>query len=96
MPDFVKKLLDNNQKWVNEIRRTDPDYFKRLGEKHEPIVLWIGCSDARVPANQITGTSPGQVFVHRNIANMVVYSLSVYLVKNWVGTGQRDFDCVSD
>jgi carbonic anhydrase len=74
MPDFVKKLLDNNQKWVDQIRKADPEYFQRLGEKHEPIVLWIGCSDARVPANQITGTSPGQVFVHRNIANMVVYS----------------------
>lgn len=74
MPDFVKKLLENNQNWVEEIRKSDPDYFKRLGDKHEPVVLWIGCSDARVPANQITGTSPGQVFVHRNIANMVVHS----------------------
>jgi len=74
MPDFVKKLLGNNQKWVQEIRQTDPEYFHRLGEKHEPIVLWIGCSDARVPANQITGTSPGEVFVHRNIANMVVHT----------------------
>lgn len=74
MPDFVNKLLDNNQKWVDDIRKTDPEYFQRLGDKHEPIVLWIGCSDARVPANQITGTSPGQVFVHRNIANMVVHS----------------------
>lgn len=74
MPEFVKKLLGNNQKWVEEIRRTDPTFFARLGEKHQPIVLWVGCSDARVPANQITGTSPGEVFVHRNIANMVVHS----------------------
>jgi carbonic anhydrase len=74
MQDFVKKLLDNNKNWVKTIRETDPDYFKNLSSKHEPVVLWIGCSDARVPANQITGTAPGDVFVHRNIANMVVHS----------------------
>jgi len=74
MPDLFKKLLENNKEWVETIRKSDPDYFKNLGERHEPEVLWIGCSDARVPANQITGTSPGDIFVHRNIANMVVHT----------------------
>lgn len=74
MPEFVKKLLDNNQKWVKSKLNADPDYFKRLNQKHEPKVLWIGCSDARVPANEITGMMPGDVFVHRNISNMVVHS----------------------
>lgn len=67
MADFVKKLLDNNKKWVESKLGTDPEYFARLNSRHEPKVLWIGCSDARVPANEITGTLPGDVFVHRNI-----------------------------
>ena len=74
MADFVKKLLDNNKKWVESKLSTDPEYFARLNSRHEPKVLWIGCSDARVPANEITGTLPGDVFVHRNISNMVVHS----------------------
>ena len=74
MHDYVANLLKNNEKWVREMRETDPDYFLKLGSKHEPVVLWIGCSDARVPANQITGTNPGDVFVHRKIANMVVHT----------------------
>ncbi len=74
MPDFIKKLLDNNQKWVKSKLDTDPSYFQRLNKRHEPKVLWIGCSDARVPANEIIGTLPGEVFVHRNISNMVVHS----------------------
>ncbi|HMT28609.1 MAG TPA: carbonate dehydratase [Bacteroidia bacterium] len=74
MPDFVKKLLDNNQKWVANKLKEDPGFFEILNSKHEPKVLWIGCSDARVPANEITGTLPGDVFVHRNISNMVVHS----------------------
>ncbi len=74
MPDFVKKLLENNRNWVKEQLKLDPDYFKHLGEKHEPEILWIGCSDARVPANQITGTLPGEIFVHRNISNMVIHT----------------------
>ena len=74
MPDFTKKLLEYNKVWVKTMLDDDPDYFKNLGSRHEPEVLWIGCSDARVPANQITGTSPGQIFVHRNISNMVVHT----------------------
>lgn len=74
MSDFVKKLLQNNQQWVTEKLEIDPDYFSRLVDTHKPDLLWIGCSDARVPANEITGTQPGEVFVHRNIANMVVHT----------------------
>lgn len=74
MPDLFKKLLKNNKDWVDSITKSDPDYFKDLGSKHEPEILWIGCSDARVPANQITGTSPGEIFVHRNISNMVIHT----------------------
>lgn len=74
MPDFTKKLLEYNKIWVKAMLDDDPDYFKKLGSRHEPEVLWIGCSDARVPANQITGTSPGQIFVHRNISNMVIHT----------------------
>ncbi len=74
MPDFVKKLLDSNRSWVERKLSTDPEYFTKLSEIHQPVVLWIGCSDARVPANEITGTQPGDVFVHRNIANMVVHT----------------------
>ncbi len=74
MSDFIKKILDNNQKWVQKKISSDPDYFNRLSSRHAPEILWIGCSDARVPANQITGTAPGDVFVHRNISNMVVHT----------------------
>lgn len=74
MENFIKKLLDNNKAWVERILKEDPGYFREIGSKHEPEVLWIGCSDARVPANQITGTLPGEIFVHRNIANMVVHT----------------------
>jgi carbonic anhydrase len=74
MPDFVKKFLANNRKWVEEQLKLDPGYFEKLSEKHDPKVLWIGCSDARVPANQITGTLPGEIFVHRNISNLVIHT----------------------
>lgn len=67
-------LLENNKKWVAEQLALDPHFFDNLAEKQTPEYLWIGCSDSRVPANQITGTQPGEVFVHRNIANMVVHS----------------------
>jgi carbonic anhydrase len=69
-----KNLLAGNKKWVEEKLRQDPDFFDRLSKGQSPEVLWIGCSDSRVPANEITGTNPGEVFVHRNIANMVVHS----------------------
>jgi carbonic anhydrase len=68
------KLLDNNKKWVADQLSVDPTYFDKLAQSQYPEYLWIGCSDSRVPANQITGTQPGDVFVHRNIANMVIHS----------------------
>lgn len=74
MSDFYKKILDNNKKWVEEKLNLDPNFFKDLADGQNPPLLWIGCSDSRVPANEITGTKAGEVFVHRNIANMVVHS----------------------
>nr|WP_315197037.1 carbonate dehydratase [uncultured Flavobacterium sp.] len=74
MSDFYKKILDNNKKWVEEQLDLDPEYFKDLAMGQKPPLLWIGCSDSRVPANEIIGAKPGEVFVHRNIANMVIHS----------------------
>lgn len=74
MSEFYKQLLENNKKWVESKIDTDPEYFARLAEGQSPPLLWIGCSDSRVPANEIVGAQPGEVFVHRNIANMVVHS----------------------
>lgn len=74
MDNFYKKLLDNNKRFVEETLKIDPEFFTDLAKEQHPPLLWIGCSDSRVPANQITGTKPGEVFVHRNIANMVVHS----------------------
>lgn len=74
MSDFYKKIIDNNKKWVEEQISKDPEYFERLANGQQPPLLWIGCADSRVPANQIIGAQPGEVFVHRNIANMVVHS----------------------
>lgn len=74
MDAFYKKLKENNKKWVESQLSEDPNYFKKLAEGQHPPVLWIGCADSRVPANQIIGAEPGEVFVHRNIANMVVHS----------------------
>ena len=74
MSDFYKKILDNNKKWVENKLAISPDYFKNLADGQNPPLLWIGCSDSRVPANEIIGAEPGEVFVHRNIANMVVHS----------------------
>lgn len=68
------RLLENNKTWVKEQLALDPNYFEKLSKGQSPEYLWIGCSDSRVPANQITGTEPGEVFVHRNIANMVVHT----------------------
>ena len=68
------QLFHNNKKWVQKKLIEDPEYFKKLGKGQSPDYLWIGCSDSRVPANEITGTEPGEMFVHRNIANMVVHS----------------------
>ena len=74
MQKSYTRLLDNNKKWVAEQLSIDPAYFDRLSKGQAPEYLWIGCSDSRVPANTITGTDPGEMFVHRNIANMVVHS----------------------
>ena len=72
--EFYNQLLENNKKWVENKLDLDPDFFKRLANGQEPPLLWIGCADSRVPANEIIGAQPGEVFVHRNIANMVVHS----------------------
>lgn len=72
--EFYKKILDNNKKWVESQLAIDKDYFKDLAKGQQPPLLWIGCSDSRVPANEIIGAKPGEVFVHRNIANMVIHS----------------------
>ena len=69
-----KKLLIDNKAWAQQRVIEDPDFFKRLSSLQTPEFLWIGCSDSRVPANQITGTEPGEIFVHRNIANLVVHT----------------------
>ena len=74
MSDFYKKILDNNKQWVENKLSVNPNYFKNLADGQQPPLLWIGCSDSRVPANEIIGAEPGEVFVHRNIANMVVHS----------------------
>src|ERR671912_652855 len=70
----VEDLLEKNKAWAQRVREEDPGFFRRLSAQQAPKYLWIGCSDSRVPANQIMGLSPGEVFVHRNIANVVVHA----------------------
>jgi carbonic anhydrase len=72
MMQSYEKLLLENKAWALEKVKDDPEYFNRLAHIQTPEFLWIGCSDSRVPANEITGTQPGEIFVHRNVANMVV------------------------
>ena len=74
MSDFYKQIIENNKVWVESMLAKDPNYFSDLAKGQTPPLLWIGCSDSRVPANEIIGAKPGEVFVHRNIANMVVHS----------------------
>ena len=74
MSDFYKKILENNKQWVEKKSAISPEFFNNLAEGQQPPLLWIGCSDSRVPANEIIGAEPGEVFVHRNIANMVIHS----------------------
>ena len=69
-----ERLLLQNKAWSEEKTEIDKDFFKRLAKQQSPKFLWIGCSDSRVPANEVTGTDPGEIFVHRNIANMVVHT----------------------
>lgn len=70
----LDKLLSNNRLWAAGVRSKEPDYFTKLSQLQVPEYLWIGCSDSRVPANQITNLAPGEVFVHRNVANIVVHA----------------------
>ena len=69
--ESIDQLIENNARWAERIRTTDPEFFTRLAQQQTPKYFWIGCSDSRVPANQITGLPPGEVFVHRNVANVV-------------------------
>jgi carbonic anhydrase len=96
--DLYQSLLDGNKQFVANTLKLDPEYFEDLAKGQSPPVLWIGCADSRVPANQITNTAPGQIFVHRNIANMVVhsdmnmlsvldYAVNVLKVKHVIVTG---------
>ena len=76
----LPELIENNRKWAESVTQNDPAFFSKLAQKQSPEFLWIGCADSRVPANQIVGVMPGEVFVHRNIANVVVHT---------------DFNCLS-
>src|SRR5215203_813308 len=73
MPD-LRHLFENNQLWARRIVQREPDFFKSLAAQQSPRYLWIGCADSRVPANEIVGLMPGELFVHRNVANVVVHS----------------------
>ncbi len=97
----LQRLLDNNRLWAAERVREDPEFFRRLALIQRPKTLWIGCSDSRVAANVITGTIPGEIFVHRNVANLVIhtdvnmlsvleYALNVLQVKDVVVCGHYD------
>jgi carbonic anhydrase len=79
MPE-IQRLLDNNKKWAKTTQEENPEFFSTLAKQQSPIYLWIGCSDSRVPANQIVDLLPGDIFVHRNVANMVIHT---------------DFNCMS-
>lgn len=70
----LNNLFKNNRKWAEKIKDSDPDFFKKLSKQQNPEYLWIGCSDSRVPANEIVNMLPGELFVHRNIANLVIHS----------------------
>src|SRR5665811_737060 len=91
-------LLEGNKRFIEKALDEDPEYFTKLANGQKPPILWIGCADSRVPANQITNTKPGEIFVHRNIANMVVhsdmnmlsvldYAVTVLKVKHVIVTG---------
>ena len=74
MSDELNHLLSNNRDWAAEREQREPGFFTRLAQQQTPRYMWIGCADSRVPANEITGLDPGEVFVHRNVANVVVHS----------------------
>ena len=71
---LLRQLFDNNRAWASQHTREDPEFFARLARQQAPEYLWIGCSDSRVPANEIVGLPPGELFVHRNVANVVVHA----------------------
>ncbi|PVZ15912.1 MULTISPECIES: carbonate dehydratase [unclassified Pseudomonas] len=94
----LQELLDNNARWAESINERDPEFFAKLARQQTPEFLWIGCSDARVPANEIVGMLPGDLFVHRNVANVVLhtdlnclsviqYAVDVLKVKHILVTG---------
>ncbi|AOE87406.1 carbonate dehydratase [Pseudomonas sp. TCU-HL1] len=94
----LQELIDNNARWAENIKQRDPDFFEKLSKQQVPEFLWIGCSDARVPANEIVGMLPGDLFVHRNVANVVLhtdlnclsviqYAVDVLKVKHILVTG---------
>jgi carbonic anhydrase len=70
----LDELLERNRRWAESVKAEQPDFFKQLSRQQSPKYLWIGCSDSRVPANQILGLAPGEIFVHRNVANVVVHA----------------------
>jgi len=72
--DTLSKLFDQNRAWAEKISKQDPEFFAKLAKQQSPEYLWIGCSDSRVPANEIVGLMPGELFVHRNVANVVVHT----------------------
>jgi carbonic anhydrase len=74
MKTTYEKLFEGNKIWAEEMLKTDPQFFEKRSKEQRPPVLWIGCSDSRVPANEITRTLPGDIFVHRNVANLVVHT----------------------
>ncbi len=95
---FLKPLFENNRKWAERIEREQPGFFEQLSRQQNPEYLWIGCADSRVPANEIINLPPGEVFVHRNIANLVVhtdlnclsviqYAVEVLMVKHIIVCG---------
>ena len=97
MPE-LQQLFDNNARWAKSIKEEDPAFFEKLAQQQEPEYLWIGCSDARVPANEIVGMLPGDLFVHRNVGNVVLhtdlnclsviqYAVDVLKVKHILVTG---------
>jgi carbonic anhydrase len=70
----LSRLFENNRRWSERVRRVDPSFFEELSKQQSPQYLWIGCADSRVPANEIVGLLPGELFVHRNVANVVVHT----------------------
>jgi len=95
---LLENLLDNNVRWAESIKKQDPEFFTKLAKQQSPEYLWIGCSDSRVPANELLGLLPGDVFVHRNVANVVIhtdlnclsvlqYAIDVLHVKHVIVTG---------